>query len=188
LTRHPASSVTADAFVGDEALRLPLTETRFRTLYASMAAPLARYLRRLTGDTELAEDLLQDAFVRLLGADRLPESDPHLKNYLYRIATNLARDHYRRTRRQPSLVSGYTPEGAVGPQPPSDVWDRLDDVTPRDRELLLLAYVEGLSHREIATVTGLMPGSIRPLLFRARKRFAHVLRRAGLADGHERSR
>jgi len=180
-TRPSPASVTADGFVSDEALRLPLTETRFRAVYARMAAPLGRYLRRLTGDAVLSEDLLQDSFVRLLGADRLPEADDHLKNYLYRIATNLARDHYRQLRRRPAISTDAPPERAVAPEAPSDVWAKLDEVSPRDRELLLLAYIEGLTHQEIARVTGLMPASIRPLLFRARRRFAVVLRRAGLA-------
>jgi RNA polymerase sigma-70 factor (ECF subfamily) len=61
------------------------------------------------------------------------------------------------------------------------VWRQLARLTPRDRELLLLAYVEGLTHQEIAEVTGLMRASVRPLLFRARQRFASVLRHAGLA-------
>jgi RNA polymerase sigma-70 factor (ECF subfamily) len=63
----------------------------------------------------------------------------------------------------------------------SDVWSALDRVTPRDRELLLLAYVEGLTHKEISQVTGLMRASIKPLLFRARKRFAGALHASGLA-------
>jgi RNA polymerase sigma-70 factor (ECF subfamily) len=183
--RHSPASVTADALVGDEAQRLPLTETQFRVLYARMSAPLARYLRRLTNDAALAEDLLQDTFVRLLGADRLPDSDDHLRNYLYRIATNLARDHHRQARRRPTFVTDNPPERSVEPEAPSDVWTKLDDVTARDRELLLLAYVEGLTHREIAGVTGLMTASIRPLLFRARRRFAAVLREAGLAADHD---
>lgn len=162
-----------------------MNEAAFLALYARTAAPLARYLRRLTGDSSLAEDLLQDAFVRLLGVDRLPESDDHLRNYLYRIATNLARDHFRRRQRQPE----FSQAEAVDTRPPQDVagdvWARLADVSARDRELLLLAYVEGLTHREIAGVTGLMQASIRPLLFRARHRFAAVLRAAGLADGLE---
>jgi RNA polymerase sigma factor (sigma-70 family) len=64
-----------------------------------------------------------------------------------------------------------------------DVWTQLSRVSPRDRELLLLAYVEGLTHREIASITGLVRGSIRPLLFRARRRFAERLREVGLDEG-----
>jgi RNA polymerase sigma-70 factor (ECF subfamily) len=57
----------------------------------------------------------------------------------------------------------------------------LAQLSSRDRELLLLAYVEGMTHKEISHVTGLMRGSIKPLLFRARRRFAGVLTSAGLA-------
>jgi RNA polymerase sigma-70 factor (ECF subfamily) len=186
--RQSPSSAIVGAFAGDEALRLPMDETRFRALFARTSAPLGRYLNRLTGDPSLADDLLQDAFVRLLGVDRLPETDDHLKNYLFRVATNLARDHYRRCLRQPTVPESDSPEASVEPHAPSDVWAKLSDVTPRDRELLLLAYVEGLTHREIAGVTGLMHASIRPLLFRARRRFARVLREAGLAEGLEAAR
>ena len=45
----------------------------------------------------------------------------------------------------------------------------------------MLAYVEGMTHQEIAAVTGLVRASIKPMLFRARRRFAAVLRSAGLA-------
>ncbi len=138
------------------------------------------YLRRLTGDAALAEDLLQDAYIRFLSIGRPPEHDDHQKNYLYRIATNLARDHFRARKRREPLVDASLP--AVQPSVDhGDVWPLLDRVSARDRELLLLAYVEGLTHREIAQVTGLMRASIRPLLFRARQRFAHVLSEAGLA-------
>jgi RNA polymerase sigma-70 factor (ECF subfamily) len=157
-----------------------LTESEFLTLYARTAGPLLGYLRRLTGDAALAEDLVQDAYIRFLSIGRPPGQDDHQKNYLYRIATNLARDHFRAQKRREPLVDATMP--AVQPAvDPSDVWVLLDRVSARDRELLLLAYVEGLTHREIAQVTGLMRASIRPLLFRARQRFAQVLSQAGLA-------
>jgi RNA polymerase sigma-70 factor (ECF subfamily) len=56
----------------------------------------------------------------------------------------------------------------------------LDGLTPRQRALLWLAYVEGLQHREIADVLGLSRLSIRPLLFRARRRMARELRARGI--------
>jgi RNA polymerase sigma-70 factor (ECF subfamily) len=57
----------------------------------------------------------------------------------------------------------------------------LRELTPRERQLLWLAYVEGMSHGEIAAAVGLKSGSIRPLLFRARRRMAEVLRGRGMA-------
>jgi RNA polymerase sigma-70 factor, ECF subfamily len=155
-----------------------MTEPAFLEFYARTAGRLNGYLRRLTGDSALAEDLLQDAYLRFLTRSRVLDDDEHQKNYLFRIATNLARDHFRRERRRPiASQPGITyPADDRG-----DVWPLLSRLSPRDRELLLLAYVEGMTHREISRVTGLMRASIKPLLFRARRRFAAVLTSAGLA-------
>ena len=160
-----------------------MDEPAFLALYARTSAPLAGYLRRLTGDCSLAEDLLQDAYVRLLSLAHVPDGDDHLKNYLFRIATNLARDHFRRAARQRPIEVADEPSVSPSAGRATDVWAQLARVSPRDRELLLLAYVEGLTHREIAAITGLVRGSIRPLLFRARRRFAARLRDVGLDDG-----
>lgn len=65
------------------------------------------------------------------------------------------------------------------PEAAGDVWCLLARLRPRDRELLILAYVEGMTHREIASVTGLVTASVKPLLFRARRRFARELRAGG---------
>ncbi len=162
-----------------------MTESEFADLYARTSAPLTRYLRRLTGNLSLAEDLLQEAYLRLLSQPRIPHDEAHRKNYLFKIGTNLARDHFRRAWRLEPLAPGDDAAGVT--QAPaaahesSDVWMVLDRVTPRDRELLLLAYVEGLTHHEISQVTGLMRASLKPLLYRARKRFAAALADAGLS-------
>lgn len=152
-----------------------MDEPAFAALYARTAGPLYGYLRKLTGNADVAADLAQDAYIRFLSAVRLPHADDHQRHYLFRIATNLARDHFRRQK-----LDAAAPRGRDYVAPASeesrDVWTQLGRVSPRDRELLLLAYVEGLSHAEIANVTGLMRASIRPLLFRARRRFAALLR------------
>jgi RNA polymerase sigma-70 factor, ECF subfamily len=183
--RFPLTSSSADTFVADQAGRSPMNEVAFLDFYARTTGPLGGYLRRLTGNRATAEDLLQDAYLRFLGVPRVPDDEAHRRNYLFRIATNLARDHFRRERRFTSsddaemrVAEGTSPAMDAG----GDVWVVLDRVTPRDRELLLLAYVEGMTHLEIAQVTGLMRASIKPLLFRARRRFAAALTAAGLAS------
>ena len=181
MPRISPASVLASAFIREDARRLPLTESEFLAMYARTAGPLTGYLRRLTGNAALAEDLLQDAYIRFLSVGRPPENDDHQKNYLFRIATNLARDHFRASKRRELLASTDVVSGDLAPAPDGDVWAMLSRLSARDRELLLLAYVEGLTHREISHVTGLMTASVRPLLFRARQRFARVLSRAGLA-------
>lgn len=177
-----------DALVTERISRLPMTEPVFLEFYARTAGRLNGYLRKLTGDPALAEDLLQEAYLRFLTRARGLENDEHQKNYLFRIATNLARDHFRREQRRPlaqdagvsHLRQDYGQAG-VFVDDGGDVWALLARLSARDRELLLLAYVEGMTHKEISQVTGLMRGSVKPLLFRARRRFAGVLTSAGLA-------
>jgi len=176
-----------DAVAASRVGQLPMNEEAFLDFYARTSAPLTRYLRRLTGSEAVAEDLLQETYLRLLSQLRVPADDDHRRNYVFKIATNLARDHFRRERRYRPMAtdsSGAQVELAAAPAPDplarADVWAVLDNVTPRDRELLLLAYVEGLTHAEISQITGLMRASLKPLLFRARRRFAAALAGTGL--------
>lgn len=161
-----------------------MDEEAFRSIYALVGPPLRAYLLRLSGDPALSDDLLQDTFVRLLQG-RVPPTDPvGQKRYLFRIATNLLHDHHRRWWRW----SGELPELAVaGPGPEvdqrTDVRRVIATMKPRERQLLWLAYVEGFSHAEIAEIIGLRAVSVRPMLFRARRRMAALLRNAGLDEG-----
>jgi len=101
------------------------------------------------------------------------------RRYLFRIATNLLHDHWRRpaassieelpeelfTARDASRQSDS--QAILGPA--------LAQMRPRERQLLWLAHAEGYSHREIAQITGLASASIRLLLFRARRKIARIL-------------
>jgi RNA polymerase sigma-70 factor (ECF subfamily) len=159
-----------------------MDEQSFRLFYERTARPLQAYLLHATGSQSAAEDLLQEAYLRLIRADIRVNDENHRKNYLFRIATNLLRDRFRR-RRPPAaeLTEARDPaDQAADIQLKSDLSKALRELTPRERQLLWLAYVEGMSHHEIAAAVGLKSGSIRPLLFRARRRMAEVLRGKGL--------
>jgi RNA polymerase sigma-70 factor (ECF subfamily) len=100
--------------------------------------------------------------------------------YLFRIASNLLRDHWRRPR---AASIEEVPEeffAARGHETQSDsriaLEPALRQMKPRERQLLWLAHAEGYSHREIARVMGLSAASIRLLLFRARRKIAALLR------------
>ena len=81
----------------DEAERtFQMDEEAFRSFYEQTARPLWNYLARLTCDRRQADDLLQDSYYRFLRSTATFENDEHRRRYLFRIATNLARDHRRR--------------------------------------------------------------------------------------------
>src|SRR5512137_3159319 len=73
-----------------------LNESEFQDLYRLHARPLWAYLFRLTGNTADADDLLQEAFCRLLAAPLATRDDGQLRAYLFRVATNAATDLWRR--------------------------------------------------------------------------------------------
>lgn len=162
------------------AAELPMDNDAFAGFYERSARPLWAYLARVSGDAALADDLMQESYVRFLCAGRSWDGEVAGRRYLFRIATNLLKDHWRRKRSQ-SIED--VPEEIFAVRGDSDQVDALAvlgpamaSMRPRDRQLLWLAYAEGYSHREIAEVTGLASASIRLLLFRARRKMAKLLR------------
>ena len=165
---------------GDETFQMD--EDAFRAFYERTARPVWVYLWHRTGDRQLADDLLQEAYYRLLRADAALTDHAHRRNYLFRIATNLIHDHRR------SVRPDYVPfdDDAHGSGTGADVAERtarrldlaraMSRLKPRERDLLWLAYAEGSSHHEIADSLGLKTTSIKLSLFRARRRLARLLR------------
>jgi RNA polymerase sigma-70 factor (ECF subfamily) len=170
-----ASADSVDALVMDE--------DAFRLFYDRTARPVWAYLARITGDARTADDLLQEAYYRFLRARVTHESDAHRRNYLFRIATNLAHDLHRRPRTDALPLDGdFDPaDPASDRDAAARVADRVDvlramkQLKPRDRSMLWLAYAQGSTHQEIAAILGLKTGSIKLMLYRARKRLAALL-------------
>jgi RNA polymerase sigma-70 factor (ECF subfamily) len=159
-----------------------MDEDAFRAFYDRTARGVWAYLARVTGDRQLADDLLQEAFYRFLRAASAHDNESHRRNSLYRIATNLARDARRRSLiRAPFNLSCTDVERVPSTDRPTadgtDFAQAMSNLKPRERAMLWLAYAEGASHREIAEVLGLRPGSLKPMLFRARRRLAALLGR-----------
>jgi RNA polymerase sigma-70 factor, ECF subfamily len=184
MTYSQIARIGAAAVDGDETLQMD--EEAFRLFYERTARPLWAYLSRITGDPRAADDLLQEAYYRLLRSRAAHESDEHRKHSLFRIATNLARDAHRRARIAPIDAGGG--DAAWDRQDPRTAGDcatraarridlsrAMDRLKPRERALLWLAYAHGSSHVEIARTLGLTAGSVKQLLFRARRRLARLL-------------
>lgn len=152
----------------------PMDEYEFTRLYDANSGPILGYLIAVTGRRDLADDLLQETFFRLLAKPRAEMAADDLRRYLFRIATNLLRDRWRSGIDKP-YTEPVEPGHAVDHDTSLDVRAMLQTLKPRERELLWLAYVEGMSHVEIATATGLARLSVRMLLFRARNKAALIL-------------
>jgi len=154
-----------------------MDEESFRAFYERTARQVWAYLVRLTGNSQLADDLLQEAFFRFYRAGMSYESESHRRNSLFRIATNLARDHGRRQRRGMDVPLPEDLEIMSQPsETRSDLVKALARLKPLQREILWLAYAQGSSHVEIAEIVGVSSKSIKSLLFRARKKLAELLR------------
>lgn len=179
LSRAQATALPEQVVTMDEAI--------FHHLYQRTARPLRAYLLRSCGDLALADDLLQEAYLRMLRSGFEGEDDDHRRRYLFRIATNLLRDHFRRARPQtdkvPERDESPTHDEAIHLR--SDVGGAMAELGHRDRQMLWLAHVEGASHREIADAMGLRPASVRSMLFRARKRLARELQARGFRPAGE---
>src|SRR5690348_5105027 len=91
-------SAIPDFAAGDsvEPAALPMDHETFAAFYGRTARPLWAYLARVSGNPAVAEDLLQESCLRFLGA-KVPDGDVACRHYLFRIATNLLRDHWRKS-------------------------------------------------------------------------------------------
>jgi RNA polymerase sigma-70 factor, ECF subfamily len=156
-------------------------------LRPSTCAPrtLHGYLSRLTRDPATAEEILQEAYIRMINLPAM--DDLPRKAYLYKTATNLLRDRWRKQRReqewweltQPSEEIHYDLSLSV------DMAAVLDQLSPQERAALWLAHVEELSHREISVVLGVREKSVRVIVFRAREKAKELLEKAGLGVANE---
>jgi RNA polymerase sigma-70 factor (ECF subfamily) len=155
-----------------------MDEQQFQALYNATARPIHAYLLAITGSKDAADDVLQDTYFRFL--TRHPKGLPtgEARPYLFRIATNLLRDRWR-SRQEAQLPDGFDETRSCNIDTQLEVQRVMRVLKPRERELLWLAYVEGMTHQEIAIATGLTALSVRPLLFRARRKAAGLLQPEG---------
>jgi len=160
-----------------------LTEVEFERFYEQTITGLWRYVHQLVGDTDLAKDIVQTAFIRFWEHPPHREHEQNLKAYLYRIATNLAYDEFRKQKRRRRLLERLRRASRIKTEPSSypnePLYRALKRLSPRDRALLWLAYFEGYTYEEMASILNLKTKSLGVLLYRARKRFEQCLRQCG---------
>jgi RNA polymerase sigma-70 factor, ECF subfamily len=137
---------------------------------------LAGWVRRLVDDDETAHEIASEAFVRLLSRWTRVDNAP---SYLYMIATNLIRDHWRKTERERralrSATAGASADPVAHPDQDVDVRSLISGLPPRLRDPFLLHYYGGFAIREVATLLRRPEGTIKADLFAARARLKTAL-------------
>jgi RNA polymerase sigma-70 factor (ECF subfamily) len=153
------------AWTWEERARIAFVEQ----LYREEAVSLVRLARLFTDDRTGAEDIVQEAFIRLYNAaDRIRDHDKSAA-YLRSIVLNLARDHNRRgllsMRHRDSMIDRRQPaipdEKVLQSEEHAAVIDALGSLPARQRECLVLRFYLELSEREIAEALGISPNSVK---------------------------
>jgi RNA polymerase sigma-70 factor, ECF subfamily len=158
-------------------------EEVFTNFYLKTVRPFWSYLARVCGNAALADDLVQESYLRLLSANAPWDAgDEACRRYLFRIGTNLMRDH----RRRPAASSLQDVPDPLLPSVDPISMELMDSnaqlhtammhLRPVERQLLWLAHAEDLSYREISDITGLSVARIRLTLFRSRHKLARAVR------------
>ncbi|HSO50404.1 MAG TPA: sigma-70 family RNA polymerase sigma factor [Acidimicrobiia bacterium] len=139
------------------------------TLYQREAVSLVRLARIFTDDRNAAEDLVQEAFIRLFNSAHRIQDEARVSAYLRSIVLNLARDHNRRglmsLRHQDVMTDRWVPqqpdEEVVRTESQASVLAALRSLSPRQRDCLVLRFYLELSEGEIATTLDISPNSVK---------------------------
>lgn len=177
----------------DKASAEPPRWETIEELFTALESPLLSYALRLSGERGPAEDIVQEAFMKL-HAQFGEVRDP--KRWLYRTVHNLALNHRRKNSKivlleQPAEDGSSASADTTDPEPLPDEqiarWEgiglvrlSLETLDERSRELVRLKFNDDLSYKEISTRTGLKTGHIGYLLHQALKAIADELAKNGI--------
>ncbi len=161
----------------------------FDAVYAHYRPRLFTFIARLIGRREIADELLQETWLRLAKNASTLADDTDVGAWLFTVATNAARSYRRwQVLDFERVKDALFPSSSERPSPFENVASlqthrqlerMLLRLSPSDREVLLLAGVEGLEPHQAATVLGLKPEALRQRLSRARARLRALMTEAG---------
>lgn len=130
--------------------------------YEQYRRELFRFALSILKDSHLAEDALQEAFVRLLTQNRLPDPDK-ARAWLYRVVRNICYDMLRRRKQESEQMQ-------ISAAPQDGSWEFIElisPLSPKEQELVALRIIGGFTHREIAKITGMTVHSAKKRYERA---------------------
>ena len=132
-----------------------------KQLYQKYRKEIYLYLYSLCKNSSLAEDLLQETFLKALLS--LPDDHTNMRAWLYLVARNLFFNYYRREKEK-------VPLGEVQQiQKNRLLYQAMNELEERKREILLMQYFGGLSQKEIAAILKMTPENVRVLSYRAKR-------------------
>ena len=157
-----------------------------RSVLDAHQGPLVRYAAHLTGDLDLARDVVQDTFLRLWKQKR-EKVEGHLPQWLFTVCRNRALDVLRKEKRMNRITATGDLEAASGAPGPAQLLERKENVSrvllalqnlpPREQEVLRLKFQNGLSYREIASTVGISVSNVGYLIHTAVKKVRAELER-----------
>ena len=162
-----------------EEVTTPTERGRLEVLYARHAPDAARLAYLLTGDRALAEDIVQDAFVRMFGRFRDLRNPDAFGAYLRKTVVNLTRSYFRRRGVEHTFLERegrQPPAPTEQPEPHHEMWMALKRVTPRQRLAIVLRFYEDLSEAQTAEILGCAVGTVKSLVSRGLKQLREDLR------------
>ena len=189
MTREQEAAIVRKVLGGDA--------NAFETLVLEYEKNVYNIALRMTGNSEDAADMTQEAFIKAYNSLQSFRGDSKFSVWLYRIVSNLCLDFLRRKKRRPAVsLSAENEDGeeveldiADESQSPETLLERkltreavrrgLDSLPMEQRQILLLREIQGLSYEEIARVLELEAGTVKSRIFRARKRLCAFLLRDG---------
>ena len=190
LTREEESRIVQKVIKGDV--------NAFEKLVLEYEKSVYNIALRMTGNSEDASDMTQEAFIKAYNSLQSFRGDSKFSVWIYRIATNVCLDFLRSRSRKPTVsLSVEDNDGeevqldvADESQSPELLLDRqmtresvrrgLETLSPEYRQILLLREIQGLSYDEISQALGLEVGTVKSRIFRARKKLCTFL----LQDGN----
>jgi RNA polymerase sigma-70 factor, ECF subfamily len=156
---------------------------------------LRRFAYALTGNSEQADDLVQDACLRALSRIELWQPGTRLDSWMYRIAQNIWLDRLRANKVRGETVDLEATEGMAGSEG-RDVTEReltlqavaaaMGRLPPEQRATVALVCIEGASYKEAAEIAGVPVGTVMSRLARARRTLNAILNQPQRAAGNER--
>ncbi|MEM1245988.1 MAG: RNA polymerase sigma factor [Acidobacteriota bacterium] len=181
----------------DEQLMLEVRsgdESSLGTLFERHHEGVYRYLLRMTGQPQISEDLVQDAFIRVLRYRQSFRDDSHFRPWLYRVAHNVGTDHFNRSSKRPEYGTDELEavDEAPGSQEQLESRERvglmqraLAALPAEKRELLILARYEALPYAEIGELLDCSVGAVKVRVHRATATLRQEVERLAKENEHD---